>query len=70
MPPKIRELKAELQKAGFIYRPGKGSHTVWEYPDYPDITVTISGQNGDDAKPYQVKDVKNQLKRLKERKKQ
>ncbi|MFN6513960.1 MAG: type II toxin-antitoxin system HicA family toxin [Nostoc sp. CreGUA01] len=29
MPKKIRELKAMLLKAGFTYRSGKGSHTVW-----------------------------------------
>ena len=26
MPPKIRELMAELEKAGFVNRGGKGSH--------------------------------------------
>jgi predicted RNA binding protein YcfA (HicA-like mRNA interferase family) len=32
MPKKIRELKAMLRKAGFRWRPGKGSHTIWEHP--------------------------------------
>ena len=33
MPQKIRQLKAALAKAGFFFRPGKGSHTVWEHPE-------------------------------------
>lgn len=31
MSQKIRELKAILLKAGFTYRPGKSSHTVWSH---------------------------------------
>lgn len=38
-------------------RPGKGSHTVWEHPLAPE-TLTLSGNDGDDAKPYQEKDVR------------
>ena len=63
MPKKIRELKALLLKAGFTYRPGKGSHTVWSHP-LLEGSVTISGQDGADAKLYQEKDVKNALKAL------
>jgi len=50
VPPKIRKLKADLQKAGFVYRPGKGSHTVWYDPSDPENEVTFSGHDGDDAK--------------------
>ena len=63
VPKKIRELKAMLRKAGFIYRPGKGSHTVWSHPQLED-SVTISGKDGADAKRYQEKDVKNALEAL------
>jgi predicted RNA binding protein YcfA (HicA-like mRNA interferase family) len=63
MPPKIRQLKSTLSKAGFSWRPGKGSHTVWFHPQYPDIEVTLSGQDGDDADKYQIKQVNNALKR-------
>jgi predicted RNA binding protein YcfA (HicA-like mRNA interferase family) len=63
VPKKIRELKAMLLKAGFTYRPGKGSHTVWSHHLLED-SVTISGQDGSDAKFYQEKDVKNALKAL------
>ena len=63
MPPKIRELKANLAKAGFEMRPGKGSHTVWVHPALSD-EITISGKDGDDAQKYQIKYVRNALKKL------
>ena len=66
MPKKIRELKAMLRKAGFTWRPGKGSHTVWEHSLLPEIDLTIAGKDGNDAKPYQEKAVQMALKSLKE----
>ena len=65
MPPKIRELKAMLRKAGFSYRPGKGSHTFWVHPALRD-KITFSGSDGDDAQPYQEAMVKKALKKLRE----
>ena len=65
MPPKIRQLKAQLQKAGFSSRPGKGSHTVWEHPILPQVRVTIAGKDGDDAKRYLVEEVQSALEQLK-----
>ena len=65
MPPKIRKLKADLSRAGFLVRPGKGRHTVWTHPALPEIEVTLSGKDGNDAKPYQVRDVLSALKELK-----
>ena len=65
MPKKIRELKAMLRNAGFSVRPGKGSHTVWKHPRLPDF-LTLAGNDGDDAKPYQEKDVRETLRKLKE----
>ncbi len=60
MPKKIRELKAMLRKAGFRWRPGKGSHTVWEHP-LADKSVTLSGKDGHDAKRYQEAEVAEQI---------
>ena len=57
MPKKIRELKSMLQRAGFAMRAGKGSHTVWSHAKLEE-SITVSGQDGDDAKPYQEKDVR------------
>jgi predicted RNA binding protein YcfA (HicA-like mRNA interferase family) len=63
MPRKIRELKAELKRVGFEWRPGKGSHQVWFHRSIPD-QVTISGNDGDDAKPYLEKQVRSVLEKL------
>jgi predicted RNA binding protein YcfA (HicA-like mRNA interferase family) len=63
MPKKIRELKSALLKAGFSYRSGKGSHTVWSHPRLP-YSLTLSGKDGADADRYQERDVKNALKDL------
>jgi predicted RNA binding protein YcfA (HicA-like mRNA interferase family) len=63
MPKKIRELKSMLKKAGFSYRPGKGSHTVWSHP-LLEYSLTLSGKDGADANRYQEKDVENALKDL------
>lgn len=63
MPKKIRELKATLMKAGFTYRSGKGSHTVWSHP-LLSYSLTLSGKDGADADRYQEKDVKNAIRDL------
>ena len=65
MPKKIRELKKLLEKAGFVYRSGKGSHTRWIHPLIPRQPITISGKDGDDAKLYQEKEVYQKLEMLK-----
>ncbi len=57
MPPKIKDLIAELEKAGFVNRGGKGSHRNFVHPKLPK-PVTISGQSGDDVKNYQVRAVR------------
>lgn len=57
MPPKVRELVAELQKAGFVDRGGKGSHRNFVHPKVSK-PITISGAPGEDAKHYQVRAVK------------
>jgi len=57
MPPKIRELVAELESAGFVDRGGKGSHRNFVHPKVAK-PVTISGSPGDDAKHYQMRAVR------------
>ncbi|MUL38347.1 type II toxin-antitoxin system HicA family toxin [Gloeocapsopsis dulcis] len=64
MPNKIRELKSLLSKAGFICLSGKGSHTKWFHPLLPG-KLTLSGKDGDDAKPYQEKDVNGAIQKIK-----
>ncbi len=58
MPRKLRELIAELRRAGFVQESAKGSHRKFRHPK--GITVILSGHNeGVDAKPYQEKQIKN-----------
>ena len=51
---KIRELVADLQRAGFtrIAGGGKGSHRKFVHPRFRGF-VLLSGPNGGDAQPYQ-----------------
>jgi predicted RNA binding protein YcfA (HicA-like mRNA interferase family) len=67
MPRKIRELKAQIAREGFIYLPkrGKGSHQRWRHP-LIDKTITISGKDGDDAPLYLEKQLAKLLTRLEE----
>ena len=51
MPKKIRELVTALEQAGFRRKIGKGSHRKYIHPDGRQLV--LSGQDGDDAKPYQ-----------------
>ena len=60
MPRKIRELRAQLRKAGMILDRTKGDHGTWVHPRLPN-SVTISGNDGDDAKHYQEKLVRDAL---------
>jgi predicted RNA binding protein YcfA (HicA-like mRNA interferase family) len=63
MPPKIRDLIAELERAGFVNRGGKGGHRNFIHPK-AQKPITISGKLGDDAKHYQVKAVHLAMKEL------
>lgn len=64
MPRKIRELEADLRRAGFVWRPAKGSHTVWTHPLLPGVHVTISGNDGSDARDFHEREVRQALARL------
>jgi len=59
LPKKIRELIKELEMAGFINRGGKGSHRNYMHPS--GVILTISGDPGDEAKPYQVRLVEEKI---------
>ena len=56
MPPKVKELVADLARAGFVDRGGKGSHRNFIHPKVAK-PITISGALGDDAKHYQIRAV-------------
>jgi len=59
MPRKLRELMAELKRAGFVERGGKGSHRNFKHPS--GVKLTLSGKQGDDAKPYQEQAVQEAI---------
>jgi predicted RNA binding protein YcfA (HicA-like mRNA interferase family) len=63
---KIRQLKADLRKAGAFQVSQEGSHTKWYHPLVPTSTLILSGHDGDDAKPYQEKAVRNLLRKIAE----
>jgi predicted RNA binding protein YcfA (HicA-like mRNA interferase family) len=57
MPRKIRDLIKDLEDAGFINRGGRGSHRNFVHSKVTK-PITISGNLGDDARPYQEKAAK------------
>jgi len=59
MPRKVRQLIADLERAGFVNRGGKGSHRNFMHAK--GVRVTLSGRPGNDAKHYQERDVKRAL---------
>jgi predicted RNA binding protein YcfA (HicA-like mRNA interferase family) len=59
MPRKIRQLIADLKRAGFTDRGGKGSHRNFTHPT--GAKATVSGKEGHDAKHYQEKEVKQAI---------
>ncbi|WP_026103379.1 type II toxin-antitoxin system HicA family toxin [Pseudanabaena sp. PCC 6802] len=65
MPRKIRELKAQIAREGFVYLPkrGKGSHERWRHPLLRK-TLTISGKDGDDVPIYLEKQLAQLLSEL------
>ena len=70
MPRKVRELKAQIAREGFVYlsKRGKGSHERWRHP-LLGKTLTISGKDGDDVPPYlekQLITLMTELKKLRE----
>ncbi|WP_348674088.1 type II toxin-antitoxin system HicA family toxin [uncultured Abyssibacter sp.] len=55
---------AELSRAGFVDRGGKGSHRNYVHPTVAK-PITLSGKPGDDAKRYQVRAVQQAIKEAK-----
>ncbi len=66
MPRKIRQLIADLEKAGFNHTSTHGSHR--KYRHQAGLTVILSGQTGADAYHYQEKEVRQAIATLRESK--
>ncbi len=67
MPRKIRELVSDLLANGLaeIAGGGKGSHRKFVHDRYRGA-LTLSGQSGDDAKPYQEKQIRKAMEAIHE----
>ncbi|HKY39375.1 MAG TPA: type II toxin-antitoxin system HicA family toxin [Polyangiaceae bacterium] len=63
----MRQLIADLERVGFINRSGKGSHRNFTHEQ--GVRLTLSGNPGADAKPYQERDVRRALQAVKEKEK-
>ncbi|MCP4358640.1 MAG: type II toxin-antitoxin system HicA family toxin [Chloroflexi bacterium] len=57
---KVCELIAQLEKAGFVSKGGKGSHKKFVHPNVK-LPIIISGKPDSDARKYQEKAVKQAL---------
>ncbi|MFP4030133.1 MAG: type II toxin-antitoxin system HicA family toxin [Desulfococcaceae bacterium] len=60
MPPKIRDLIRDLERAGFVNKGGKGSHRNFTHPKVAN-PITVSGKTGEDAKKYLIKTVRRAI---------
>ena len=63
MPRKKRHIRADLARAGFVNRGGKGDHDVWKHPLIPN-KVVVSGKDGDDAARYDETHLREALEAL------
>lgn len=60
MPPKIRELITELERAGFTNKGGKDSHRNYAHPKLAK-PIIVSGKAGEDAQHYLIKAVQKAI---------
>ena len=66
MPRKIRDLLKDLRQAGFQLVPGgKGSHRKFEANE-GQIVMILPGRDGDDAKSYLERQVKQKIEESKQ----
>ena len=64
MPRQVRQLRADLKSNGFMLdtKRGKGSHTWWVHPSGARVNIAgHDGDDGDDAKPYQERQVRDAI---------
>jgi len=64
VPPKLRELMAALEQAGYERHSGKGSHRKFVHPESK-VKIVLSGPAGADAKRYQIRAVAQALEEVK-----
>ena len=59
MPRKLRELRADLRRAGFILARVVGSHETWRHPNGQ--RVVLAGADGADAQRYQEQEIRREI---------
>jgi predicted RNA binding protein YcfA (HicA-like mRNA interferase family) len=59
MPRKVRELRADLRRAGFVLANTEGSHQTWRHPSGQ--RVILAGRDGADAQRYQERQVRGAI---------
>jgi hypothetical protein len=64
-PVKVGDLVAELERAGFVNRGGKGSHRNFTL-ERCSRPVTIAGNTGADAKQYHIRAVRHTIRESKD----
>ncbi len=69
MPRKLRELRADLRRAGYFIERQSGSHETWIHEEFPDFTIQLAGKDGADARPYQEQQARRAIERLHPREK-
>lgn len=60
MPRKKCDIRRDYRRAGFTERHGKGGHVVFTHLLLRD-NFSVDGADGDDAKPYDERDLKRGL---------
>lgn len=59
MPRKLRQLRSDLRRGKWsIDRQAGTSHQIWKHPLVLDLEVNLAGNDGNDAKHYQERDVR------------
>lgn len=66
MPRKLRQLRADLTREGWMIDHQTGSHQIWKHPLLPGEEVNLAGNDGVDAHHYQEKDVRQAVSRARE----
>jgi predicted RNA binding protein YcfA (HicA-like mRNA interferase family) len=69
MPRKIRQLIKDLERAGFEFAPGKGSHRKFYHPLTKQVVI-VSGGLGDDVHRYQERDLQRAVDAVKKHEEQ
>jgi hypothetical protein len=64
MPRKLRQLKADMRRAGAFQVSQEGSHAKWKHALVAGSMLILSGNDGDDARPYQERAVRDLLRAI------